>query len=62
MNHQQNPEALWSEQKEKLKLLFPHLVDDDFRYDYGMKDVMMNKLQVKLSKSRNELNELLIGL
>ena len=52
----------WSTQKAKLKLLFTHLHDSDFRYDYGMKEVMLNSLQAKLGKSREQLNSLLTEL
>jgi hypothetical protein len=62
MHYPQKPEALWRTQKAKLKLLFAHLNDDDFKFDYGMKDVMMTKLQAKLGKSREELNAILSGL
>ena len=57
-----NPEELWTVQKAKLRLLFPHLHDEDFQYDYGRKDAMMDQLQAKLGKSREELNALLLGL
>ncbi|RAW02021.1 general stress protein CsbD [Pseudochryseolinea flava] len=57
-----NPEQLWSMQKAKLKLIFPHLVDSDFQYDYGKKDVMLELLQAKLGKSREDINLLLFGL
>jgi hypothetical protein len=62
MSYRQKPEELWRKQKAKLKLLFSQLDEDDFNYDYGMKEVMMTKLQTKLGKSRNELNALLSGL
>jgi hypothetical protein len=45
-----------------LKLLFTHLHDEDFYYDYGKKNVMLDLLQKKLGKSREELNLLLAGL
>jgi hypothetical protein len=35
------------------------LVNDDLRYDYGMKEVMLTRLQLKLGKSREGLNSLL---
>ena len=54
-----NPEQLWRYQISKLRLAFPQLNDEDFLYDYGMKDVMVTNLQVKLGKSREELNVLL---
>ena len=57
-----DPDELWAVQKAKLKLLFTHLHDDDFYYDYGRKDVMLEQLQKKLGKSREELNLLLLGL
>ncbi|HEY0653325.1 MAG TPA: hypothetical protein VGD65_09360 [Chryseosolibacter sp.] len=57
-----NPEQLWALQKAKLRLEFPHLHEEDFRYDYGKKDVMLELLQKKLGKTREELNSLLSGL
>ena len=62
MNDIKNPEELWTIQKSKLQLLFAHLHDEDFQYDYGKKDEMLEQLQSKLGKSREELNLLLIGL
>jgi hypothetical protein len=57
-----NPDEVWRLQKVKLLLRFSHLVEEDFRYDYGMKEVMMNKLQAKLGKSRDEFNAILAAL
>lgn len=62
MNDIKNPEELWTLQKAKLKLRFTHLDDEDFQYDYGKKDVMLDLLQKKLGKSREELNHILLGL
>jgi hypothetical protein len=62
MNKIKNPEELWTLQKAKLKLHFSHLHDEDFQYDYGKKDAMLDLLQQKLGKSRQELNEILLGL
>lgn len=62
MNDIKNPEELWTVQKTKLKLIFSHLSDEDFQYDYGKKDVMLKKLELKLGKSREELDLLLLGL
>lgn len=62
MNDIKNPEELWNVQKSKLKLLFTNLHDEDFQYDYGKKEVMLQSLQKKLGKSREELNLLLSGL
>ena len=52
----------WAIQKAKLTLVFTHLEDSDFSYDYGKKDVMMTNLQAKLGKSREQLNVLLSEL
>jgi hypothetical protein len=62
MKTEKNPEELWRMQKAKLQLLFTHLHEEDFRYDYGKKDVMLDKLQAKLGKSREELNTILLSL
>jgi hypothetical protein len=62
MNYTKTPDELWTMQKSKLKLLFPDLHDEDFHFDYGKKDEMMDRLQTKLGKSRDELNALLLGL
>ena len=62
MKPNQSPHQRWQTQKDELKLKFKFLVDADFRYDYGMKDVMMISLQKKLGKSREELNVLLASL
>jgi hypothetical protein len=59
MNDDRKPEEIWRLQKAKLKLRFSHLHDEDFNYDYGMKDVMMNQLSAKLGKSREDLTRLL---
>jgi hypothetical protein len=59
MDHKKTPEELWSMQMAKLKLIYSHIHDDDFEYDYGRKETMMTQLQQKLGKSREELNELL---
>ena len=62
MDHKKTPEELWNMQMAKLKLIYNHIHDDDFEYDYGRKEIMMTQLQRKLGKSREELNELLLQL
>jgi hypothetical protein len=54
-----SPEERWKVQKSKLRLLFPHLGDEDFQYDYARKENMMANLQAKLGKTREELNYLI---
>lgn len=55
----QSPDEKWIIQVDKLKETYPFLDEDDFTYDYGMRDVMLDKLQNKLGKNRDELNEML---
>jgi len=62
MGYANQPKDVWQHQITKLKLIFPQLTEDDLRYDYGKKEVMMTKLQNKLGKSREQLNSLLIDL
>jgi hypothetical protein len=62
MDEIKSPEELWTLQKAKLKLRFTHLHEEDFQYDYGKRDVMLESLQKKLGKSREELNEILLRL
>jgi hypothetical protein len=62
MEPTKSPDQLWRIQKAKLLLRFSQLNEQDFRYDYGMKDVMMTKLQAKLGKTREELTSFLLKL
>ena len=52
----------WNEQKGKLKQKFATLTDDDLMFAEGKKDEMLGKLQIKLGKSKEELNKLLADL
>ncbi|MBK9248297.1 MAG: general stress protein CsbD [Ignavibacteria bacterium] len=52
----------WSEQKMKLKTKFASLTDSDLMYLEGKKVEMMMKLQLKLGKTHEELQEILAGL
>jgi len=52
----------WNEQKGKLKQKFAVLTDDDLMFDAGKRDEMFGKLQVKLGKTKEELNEIIAGL
>ena len=56
------PNEKWRIQVAKMKLMFPYLSEDDFTFDYAMRDVMLDKLQAKLGKNREELNKLLTSL
>lgn len=57
-----NPDERWAMQKAKLKLQYSHLHEDDFQFDYGKKDVMLEQLQAKLGLTREELNAVLLAI
>ncbi|GET34506.1 CsbD family protein [Prolixibacter bellariivorans] len=47
----------WNEQKGKLKQKFSNLTDDDLMFEEGKKDEMIGKLQIKLGKTKEELQK-----
>lgn len=49
------PERSWDEMKEKLGQIFTTLTDADLNYDAEHKEEMIEKLQAKLGKTREEL-------
>jgi uncharacterized protein YjbJ (UPF0337 family) len=49
----------WNEQKGKLKQKFASLTDSDLTYAEGKKDEMMGKLQIKLGKTKDELQKII---
>jgi len=52
----------WNQQKGLLKQKFANLTDNDLMYENGKKDEMLGKLQIKLGKSKEELDTLLKSL
>ncbi|MFA5297513.1 MAG: general stress protein CsbD [Lutibacter sp.] len=52
----------WRETKEKLKQKFKKLNDDDLLFKEGKQPEMMNRLQVKLGISREEINKIIANL
>ncbi|MFH1000638.1 MAG: CsbD family protein [Bacteroidota bacterium] len=52
----------WNEQKGKLKQKFAVLTDDDLMFAEGKKDEMLGKLQIKLGKSKEELQKIIEAL
>jgi uncharacterized protein YjbJ (UPF0337 family) len=52
----------WNVQKSKLKEKYPVLTDEDLRYENGKKDEMLNKVQVKLGKTKEEFDALMATL
>ena len=49
----------WNEQKGKLKQKFATLIDNDLLFADGKKDEMIGRLQIKLGKSKDELEKLI---
>ncbi|MEQ8361342.1 MAG: general stress protein CsbD [Cyclobacteriaceae bacterium] len=52
----------WREQKAMLRQRFSNLTDDDFKFEIGEKDTMLEKLSAKLNKTRAELDLLFAEL
>lgn len=52
----------WREQKVMLKRRFSNLLDIDFEYQEGDRERMMERLSLKLKKSRDELDSLFAEL
>jgi uncharacterized protein YjbJ (UPF0337 family) len=52
----------WNEQKGKLKQKFAILLDNDLLFEDGKKDEMFGRLQVKLGKTKEELQKLIASL
>ncbi len=51
----------WNDQKTQLKAKFSTLTDSDLRYEDGKKDEMMQKLQTKVGKTKEELDSIIAG-
>jgi uncharacterized protein YjbJ (UPF0337 family) len=52
----------WNETKGKLKQRFAELTDDDLLYIEGREDELYGRLQQRLGKTREEVDEILNGL
>ncbi|MCK9321933.1 MAG: CsbD family protein [Bacteroidales bacterium] len=52
----------WNELKGKLKQQFANLTDDDLMFKEGKKEEMYGKLQIKLGKTKEELNKIISEL
>ena len=52
----------WAEQKGKLKQKFANLMEDDLLFADGKKEEMLGKLQIKLGKTKEELNRIISTL
>jgi len=52
----------WKVQKGKLKQKFSTLTDNDLMFEEGKKEEMLGKLQIKLGKTKEELQKILNSL
>jgi len=52
----------WNETKGKLKQKFAMLTDDDLLLLDGKQDELLGRLQIKLGKTKEELNKIISGL
>ena len=52
----------WEEQKGKLKQKFAILLDNDLLFAEGKKEEMLGRLQIKLGKSKEELQKIIAAL
>ncbi|MBK9478752.1 MAG: CsbD family protein [Bacteroidetes bacterium] len=52
----------WNEQKGKLMQKFATLTDNDLMFEEGKKEEMLGRLQVKLGKSKEELQKIFSAL
>jgi uncharacterized protein YjbJ (UPF0337 family) len=52
----------WTDRKEKLKLKFGSLTDNDLLFEDDKKDAMLAKLQLKLGKTKEELLKIIAAL
>jgi uncharacterized protein YjbJ (UPF0337 family) len=52
----------WNEQKGKLKQKFAILTDNDLLFEEGKQNEMFGKIQIKLGKTKEELQEIIAGL
>lgn len=52
----------WNEQKGKLLQKFAMLTDDDLMFAKGKKEEMLGRLQVKLGKTKEEIQGIIAAL
>ena len=52
----------WNEIKGKLKQQFATLTDDDLMFSEGKKDEMIGRLQIKLGKTKEDLDKIISAL
>jgi hypothetical protein len=58
----ENGIGYWNVKKEKLKMKFPGIKDEDLSYMVGKESIMMEILGYKLGKSKLELIRIIVDL
>jgi uncharacterized protein YjbJ (UPF0337 family) len=56
---QETAKGNWEQQRVKLKAKFNTLKDSDLTFEVGKKEEMMDQLQVKLGKTKDELKAII---
>jgi uncharacterized protein YjbJ (UPF0337 family) len=62
MTNMMEIKGIWNEKKGKLKQKFAELTDDDVLMADGNMDEMLGRIQIKLGKSKEELQDLISKL
>ena len=52
----------WNKQKGILKQAFASLTDNDFLFEEGKRNEILGRIQIKLGKTREELDKILAGI
>ena len=52
----------WNEHKVKLKMRYTWLTEKDLTFEDGKKDIMLGRLQIKLGKTKEQLQNMLAAL
>jgi uncharacterized protein YjbJ (UPF0337 family) len=52
----------WNKTKGKLKQKFAELTENDLMFAEGKKDAMIRRLQIKLGKTKEEMQKIIEGL
>jgi hypothetical protein len=57
-----NVVGYWDKKKEKLKLRFPNITEEDLHYQEGKEKEMIEMLGNKLGKSKQELLNIIVAI
>lgn len=62
MNTSRELKINWNDSKEKLQTKFSTLTDNDLWFEEGKRYEMLNRIQIKLGKTNDEMREILYAL